>query len=155
VETAFLLLEAIHALDLQDDPTTHQVAKQLVDHSLESGWDMDSGGFYYAGKEKDGEVTILNDQKSWWGAIEGLNALVLMHTLYPEDPRDYYGKALQQWDYIDKNLIDKKNGGWYNVGIDQRPETVEQLKSHPWKTTYHNVRGMVHCIEMLRSQPGP
>ncbi len=74
-----------------------------------------------------------------------------MHTLYPDDPNHYYDLFLEMWDYIETNLIDHEYGGWYNSGLDTSPETVDELKSHGWKTTYHNARGMVHCIEMLRS----
>ena len=50
VETAFLLVEAAAALDVPDDPKTWQVARVLVDHALEWGWDEDSGGFYDKGE---------------------------------------------------------------------------------------------------------
>ncbi len=151
VETAFLLLETAHVLGWEEDETTHRVAKRLVDHSLESGWDHELGGFYDAGKQVDEEITIINHRKSWWSQVEGLNALVLMHTLYPDDPRDYYSKSVAQWEYIDDFLIDKEHGGWYNHGMDQSPDSHTRLKSHPWKTTYHNARGMVNCIRMLRA----
>ncbi len=151
VETAFLLLETAHELGRGEDEETHLIAKRLVDHSLESGWDEEAGGFFDAGKQSGDSIVIINNRKAWWSEIEGLNALLLMHTLYPEDPNDYYGLFLEMWEYIDANLIDHEYGGWYNEGLDTAPETREQLKSHPWKTTYHNARGMVHCIEMLRA----
>jgi mannobiose 2-epimerase len=77
-----------------------------------------------------------------------------MHTLYPDDPEDYYGKFLKMWEHIDHFLIDKEYGGWFNSSTDTYPENVDQAKSHIWKTTYHNSRAMVHCIEMLRSLSG-
>ena len=90
VETAFLLLETAHVLGWGENEKTHMIAKRLVDHSLESGWDHVSGGFFDAGKEIHGEIRIINNHKSWWGVVEGMNALMLMHTLYPDDPNDYY-----------------------------------------------------------------
>ncbi len=151
VETAFLLLETAHELGMGEDEDTHAIAKQLVDHSLASGWDSEVGGFFDAGKQIGDSIEIINNGKAWWSEIEGLNALLLMHTLYPEDPHDYYGLFLEMWEYIDTYLIDHEYGGWYNAGLDTSPDSKNQLKSHGWKTTYHNARGMVHCVEMLRS----
>jgi len=152
VETAFLLLETAHVLGWGKDEKTHRIAKQLVDHSLASGWDTIAGGFFDAGVAGEEEIRIVNSHKSWWGLVEGMNALLLMHTLYPEDPQDYYGLFLTSWDHIDTYLIDKTYGGWFNNATDTYPENVDQEKSHIWKTSYHNARGMLNCIRMLRSQ---
>jgi mannobiose 2-epimerase len=151
VETAYLLLETAHVLGKGEDEKTHNIAKKLVDHSLASGWDTVNGGFFDAGVAGDDGIRIVNNHKSWWGQVEGMNALLLMHTLYPGDPNDYYNKFLKSWEHIDTYLIDKTYGGWYNNATDTDPETVDQLKSHIWKTTYHNTRGMLNCIRMLRS----
>jgi len=150
VETAFLLLETAHVLDFEEDERTPMIAKKLVDHSLESGWDPEKGGFFDAGKEIDGKITIINKGKSWWGLVEGMNALLLMHTLYPEDPLAYDQLFLKSWEHIDSYLIDKEYGGWYNAALDTSPESALGGKSHIWKTTYHNTRGMISCIHMLR-----
>ncbi len=151
VETAFLLLETAHELGMGEDEETHAIAKRLVDHSLASGWDNELGGFFDAGHHTEDGIVVHNKGKAWWGEIEGLNALLLMHTLYPDDPADYYGLFLEMWEYIDTYLIDHEYGGWYNAGLDADPESKERPKSHGWKTSYHNARGMVHCIEMLHS----
>jgi mannobiose 2-epimerase len=154
VETAYLLLETAHVLGWGEDEETHRIAKKLVDHSIASGWDTVNGGFFDAGKFTEDGIVIIERHKSWWGQAEGLNALLLMHTLYPDDPEDYYGKFLKMWEHIDHFLIDKEYGGWFNSSTDTYPENVDQAKSHIWKTTYHNSRAMVHCIEMLRSLSG-
>lgn len=150
VETAYLLLETAHVLGREEDMRTLQVAKGLVDHSLESGWDKEYGGFFDAGKEENGQIIIVNNHKSWWGLVEGMNALLLMHSLYPDDPNAYYEKFQAAWDQIDSYLIDKQYGGWYNNSLDTFPENSRQPKSHIWKTTYHNTRGMINCIRRLR-----
>ena len=152
VETAYLLLETAHFLGMGEDEKTHKIAKRLVDHSLESGWDQKAGGFFDAGIVSGEEIIIFNNHKSWWGQVEGLNALLMMHQLYPEDPNDYYGKFLKSWEHIDTYLIDKEYGGWFNHGLDTNPESVNRPKSHIWKTTYHNARGMIRCLMGLRGE---
>jgi len=152
VETAFLLLETAHVLELEEDEPTHMIAKRLVDHSLESGWDQEYGGFFDAGKEVDGKIEIINRNKSWWGLVEGMNALLLMHRLHPHDSLAYDRLFLKSWEHIDSFLIDKEHGGWYNAALDTSPESIHGAKSHIWKTTYHNTRGMINCILMLRDK---
>lgn len=149
VETAFLLLETAHALGMEDDPQTHYLAKKLVDHSLASGWDKEKGGFFDAGTYGNDGIEIIQREKAWWGLAEGMNALLLMHTLYPDDP-EYGQRFLESWEHIDTYLIDKEHGGWYGASLDTSPKSKEQDKSHIWKTTYHNARAMLSCIEMLR-----
>ncbi|MCK4853265.1 MAG: AGE family epimerase/isomerase [Bacteroidales bacterium] len=152
VETAYLLLETTHVLGWSEDEKTQKIAKRLVDHSLESGWDQMAGGFYDAGIVSEGKIMIISNHKAWWGQVEGMNALLMMHQLYHEDPNDYYGRFLKSWKYINNYLIDKEYGGWFNYGLDTYPESKKQHKSHIWKTTYHNSRGMIRCIQMLRGE---
>ncbi len=152
VETAYLLLEAGKALGLDKDEKARMLARKLVDHSLASGWDNDRGGFYYVGYENGGKTRIHVPYKAWWTEAEGLNALMLMSRLYPGDTV-YPRKFRELWQYTDSFLIDKKYGGWYNYGTDNYPANATQKKSHNWKATYHNVRSMVNCIEMLRTGP--
>ena len=74
VETAYLLVEAARELKLADDPRTWQVARLLVDHALEWGWDDQYGGFYDKGESFGGEAFDL--KKVWWTQAEGLNTLL-------------------------------------------------------------------------------
>lgn len=151
VEAAFLLLEAADALGRENDEKAQHLAKQLVDHALEHGWDEQNGGFYYIGyKERDGTTSIFDDHKAFWVTSEGLNALMLMHTLYPRDEQNYLEKFGKLWEYTTEYMIDHEYGGWYNYGLDTNPGNSKARKSHNWKATYHNVRGMVRSIEMIR-----
>jgi len=151
VETAFLMLEASHMLGRKKDTITHFKAKKMVDHALEKGWDPQKGGFYDGGYYRDGSenCTIENPAKVWWTQAEGLNTLLLMSQLYPNEER-YYELFLKQWDYISTYMIDHKNGGWYHEGLDSNPEAVHDAKSHMWKVNYHTIRSMVNVIHMLR-----
>ena len=54
VETAYLLVEAAEALGMPDDARTWQVARRLVDHALDWGWDDEHGGFYDKGESFGG-----------------------------------------------------------------------------------------------------
>lgn len=151
VETAFLLTEASHVLDLENDQRTDTVAKKMADHALKVGFDEEHGGFYDGGYYFEGEdtLTIIRETKNWWAQAEGLNTLLLMAKLYPTDEQNYFQNFEKQWVYIDTYLIDHENGGWYEGGIDKQPDIVSSQKGHIWKTTYHNYRALANVTDML------
>ncbi|MGK7394626.1 MAG: AGE family epimerase/isomerase [Candidatus Cyclobacteriaceae bacterium M3_2C_046] len=149
VETAYLLLEASHSLGFEHDQETLDLAKKMVDHSLEKGWDEDLGGFYYEGYYFGDSVAIINPNKSWWVEAEGLNALLLMYSLFPDETR-YFEAFLKLWEYTKTYMIDEEYGGWYASGLDVNPESATGLKAQPWKTSYHNARALINIIRMLK-----
>jgi len=112
VETSYLLLEASHALSIQNDTTTLRIAKQMTDHALQNAWDNKLGGFYDAGfyfKNKPG-LTIISKEKNWWSQAEELNSLLMMSQLFPNDAMHYYDKFKEQWKYIQTYIIDYTYG---------------------------------------------
>ncbi len=153
VETAYLMLEASHALGLTGDLRTLNVAKKIVDHALDNGWDRENGAFYYQGyyfTDSD-TLTIINNKKVWWVQAEGLNTLLLMSELFPEVKR-YYQSFKTLWEYTKEYLIDHEYGGWYMEGLDQSPEARTAPKASIWKVNYHTARALINCIKMLRSE---
>lgn len=153
VETAYLLLEASHVLGIQHDTITLAKAKKMVDHALRQGWDSRVGGFYDEGyyfKGKRG-FQIIKETKNWWAQAEGLNTLLLMADLFPNDRMRYYDKFKQQWQYIKRYLIDHEHGDWYSGGLDKSPELKTALKGHIWKGIYHQYRSLQNCVQRLMS----
>ncbi|MBL7857103.1 MAG: AGE family epimerase/isomerase [Cyclobacteriaceae bacterium] len=154
VETAYLMLEASHVLGIKSDVKTQRIAKKMIDHALDNGWDYSAGGFYDEGYYfKDSiDIFILRDTKNWWAQAEGLNTLLLMAELYPQDEHDYFEKFKILWKYIDTNLIDHEYGDWFAGGLDKQPEMKSALKGHIWKGNYHQFRSLSNCVKMLRGQ---
>jgi cellobiose epimerase len=152
IETAYLLLEASEILGLHDDKKTIQTAKGMVDHCLANGFDHVSGGIYDEGYYFPGDstLTITRDTKNWWAQAEGMNTLLIMADLFPRDSMNYEKKFLQQWNYIDKYLIDHEHGDWFAGGLDKEPLQKTALKGHQWKATYHHFRSMANCLRRLR-----
>lgn len=157
VETAYLMLESSHTLGLQHDTVTLRIAKKMVDHALENGWDNTTGGFYDEGyyfKDKPG-ITITHDTKNWWAQAEGLNSLLMMAELFPDDEHQYYEKFKTLWHYCDTYLIDHEHGDWYEGGLDKQGEKKTGLKGHIWKATYHQYRSLINCIHRLKGHGEP
>jgi cellobiose epimerase len=154
IETAYLMLEASHVLGIHNDTTTLRKAKRMVDHTLANGWDESVGGFYDEGYYFKGEdtLTITLDTKNWWAQAEGMNSLLIMADLFPDDSARYYDKFVKQWNYINKYIIDHEHGDWYAGGIDKEPHQRTALKGHIWKSTYHHFRAMANCVKLLRGE---
>lgn len=152
VETAFLMLEASEVAGLENDTLTLRKAKKMVDHSIENGWDKAVGGFYDAGYYFKGQdtVTIIKDTKNWWAQAEGLNSLLMMADLFPDDPHNYHSLFLKEWEYIDKYLIDHEHGDWYPNGIDKEPQEKLAMKAQIWKGNYHTSRSLMGCVKRLK-----
>lgn len=156
IETAFLMLEAAHAIGMGNDPRTHLVSKQMTDHTIHYGWDPETGATYEAGyyyKDKEG-VTILEPYTSWWVATESFHTMLIMSELYPEDPINYYDKFAMTWDYCKNYLIDHERGGWYSAGLNERPGAKDGDKGGIWKGNYHSARSLINCIKILRKTEG-
>jgi mannobiose 2-epimerase len=146
VETAYLMLEAEDVLGVKHDPRTERMAKMLVDHALNYGWDETYGGFY-----RDGTTIGKTEDKlkEWWVQYEGLNALLIMHEKYGRQS-DAYFKAFQlQWQFIKEYQIDSEYRGVYElVGIDNKPTT--ETKGRIWKGSYHDGRALLNVEDRLK-----
>lgn len=153
VETAYLMLEADQALGTHSNPQIRSIAKKIVDHTLANGWDQSNGGFYYQGNyfANSDTITVIDNTKEWWVQAEGLNALLLMAKLFPEENK-YYESFKRQWEYLQRYLIDHEHGGWYSKGLDKSPERLKSPKGSIWKVNYHETRAMINCIKLLQNE---
>ncbi len=153
VETAYLLIEAAEALGLADDPDTWRVARLLIDHALEWGWDEENGGFYDKGESFNGEA--FDRKKVWWTQAEGLNALLLMHVKY-KGSTDHYRRAFwKQWSFIEKHLVDSRFGGWYAETTREGKLIGDGAKANQWKANYHTSRALMNVATMLNRMNDP
>jgi len=147
IETAYLLADASEKLNGSPDPKTLLIAKKLLDHTLANGFDKDYYGLYDKGYSFSGEdaIEIVDSSKIWWAQAEAWHALALFSTLYPDETS--YRQAFQNmWKYIDREIIDHQNGGWYNSGLDKNPENKTSRKAHAWKSCYHDGRALFQVV---------
>ena len=152
VETAYLLVDAAEALGIPDDPRAWQVARNLVDHALDWGWDSQNGGFYDKG-ETFGPAH--DTTKIWWTQAEGLNALLLMHRRYGSESNRYEQAFLDQWRFIENYLIDKEFNGWYEAATAAGRRIGDGRKAQPWKANYHNARALTNVAGWLAEPAAP
>ncbi len=148
IETAYLLVEAADALGIPDDPKTWHMARRLVDHALDWGWDDQHGGFFYKGEAFAGSA--FDTHKDWWTQAEGWNALLLMHQKFGAGTDRYRKAFLKEWDFIAHHQIDPVHGGWFE-GTSASGELMGNgAKASPWKANYHTARAMMNVATMLK-----
>jgi mannobiose 2-epimerase len=147
IETAYLLAEAALALGIPEDPRTWKVARSLVDHALDWGWDDDHGGFYDKGESFAGNA--FDTTKVWWTQAEGLNALAVMHRKFGSTT-DRYAKAFRkQWESIRAHMLDPAYGGWFSETKRDGSLVGDGAKANPWKADYHTSRAMMNVATLL------
>ena len=159
VETAYLLVEASEALGRPDEAGVREKARSLVDYSLQYGWDNRNGGFYHDGDSKTGLPT--KRDKVWWAQAEGLNALLLMHEKYGSSAPVYWERFLQQWQFIQKGVIDPRTGGWFHTVSEDGSQLITNPtdadangKGSRWKCGYHDGRALLNVIDRLNQLAG-
>lgn len=151
-ETAFLMLEASYTLGLKNDIETLTVAKRMLDHAIENGWDDNEGGFYDEAYyfDENNKCKIIKDTKNWWAQAEALNSLLLFSLIFPEEK--YFKLFVKEWEYVKKYLIDHEHGDWYWGSLEKEPFYKTEPKGSIWKATYHNGRALMNCIKMLADE---
>ncbi len=163
VETAYLLVEAAERLNSRKDPTfksigakayqeakqhseTWRVARNLVDHALQFGWDERNSGFYDRGSAF-GPAT--HKEKVWWTQAEGLNALLVMHEHYGNEIPRYWQAFEKQWRFIREKQTDSKNMGWFPVVAEDGTRIPGREKSNAWTDPYHQGRALLNVTAAL------
>ncbi len=151
IETAYLLIEAAEVLYGKVDDLTLPIAKKLVDHSVEHGFDEDYYGLFDRGYrfEKNGPIEIVRRDKVWWAQAEAWHTFSLMHEYFPEET--IYQQGFEKmWTYIQTELMDKTHGGWYAAGLDENPESKTRRKAHQWKGAYHDGRALIQVANRMQ-----
>ncbi|RYX82710.1 hypothetical protein EON83_17995 [bacterium] len=147
IETAYLLVEASTVLGHPDDEQTWNVARALVDHTLEVALDSQNGGIY---NEGDTFGAISDADKVWWVQAEALNALLLMHHKYGRAMPRYWEAFQRQWAFIQGRQIDRKNGGWFGHVSKEGQATPGASKSSGWTEGYHQGRALLNVSKLLK-----
>ncbi len=142
VETSWLVWDAIEVLN--DDNIRGEYKNyilKLLDTSIFEAADTD-GSLYNESSEG-----VIDKDRIWWVQAEFLISLLNAFEMTGEIK--YKNRIFQVWDYIEHNIIDKKNGEWYWL-IDENGIPGNREKGGFWKTCYHNARA---CFEFLKRVP--
>jgi mannobiose 2-epimerase len=116
-----------------------QQSIKLAD-AVTDGIDKD-GGLWY---EYDPEGDRLVKQKHSWPQAESMIGFFNAWQITGDEK--YLQQSLASWDFVQKKIIDKKNGEWF-WGINENNTLMNEDKVGIWKCPYHNSRA---CIEIIK-----
>ena len=145
LETAWFILS--EARFRNNDSKLVAVACDIIDWSLEIGWDKEYGGIYYFRDVKTMPCQKYeHDMKLWWPHNEAIYATLLAyHMTANPDYLSWYEK-IYDWTY--KHFPDSKNGEWF--GYLHRDGSISStLKGNMWKGPFHLPRMQLNCWKLL------
>jgi N-acylglucosamine 2-epimerase len=144
IEVAWFVL---HLLRFLPDAALQQLALDVIEGSLELGWDQEYGGLYYfmdlAGKPP---LQLEASMKLWWPHTEAIYALVLAYTLTHEE------RWLRWLDRVDRyayaHFADPEYGEWFGY-CDRRGHLTHTCKGGNYKGCFHVPRALLFSIQRM------
>lgn len=122
-------------------------ALNMLDWSLDIGWDNEHGGIYYF-RDVYGRPCeqLEHDMKLWWVHNEALIATMVAGYLTKDEKYTAWYEKLHS--YVFSHFSDKEYGEWY--GYLHRDGTVShEQKGSLWKGPYHLLRCLILCEQIL------
>jgi mannobiose 2-epimerase len=140
IEASWLIYEAAAVLeDKEFLRTVEDSCIKLGVASLE-GLQPDGSLIY----EKEGAKGHADGDRHWWPQAEAVVGLLNLYEMTAQET--YLEQAVRCWEYIEKHLVDHKNGEWFwSIFADGSVNTTDD-KAGFWKCPYHNTRA---CLEIM------
>lgn len=122
-------------------------ALQILDWSLERGWDAQHGGLlYFVDVEGRPCVQYEHDMKLWWPHTEALYATLLAHHLTGEARYAEWHERIHAWTYA--HFPDRERGEWFKY-LHRDGSVSTTLKGNTWAGPFHLPRMQFLCARLL------
>ena len=134
------------------------LARLMLDHTIEWGWDERRGGFVEAGPATEPRTmagTRLHVlRRPWWVQTEGAR-LLLSAALDEESPGPYRDRLTRLMQVVETEFVDRIHGGWEMTARSDWPARRRlrwrgMPKSDVWKDASHEADMHLEAIRMLR-----
>ncbi len=141
IECSWLLHEA--ALVLGDEAVLRKVEPivQMVAKASEKGLNEDGSMIH----EANLDTGFVDTDRHWWVQAENVVGWINIYQYFGDDSA--MQKALNGWQYIKDNLIDREGGEWWWSRDPQSNINRKDDKAGFWKCPYHNSRMCLEIIE--------
>ncbi len=139
----FIMEEARH----RGDQALIEKACQILEWSLEIGWDPEHGGLlYYVDSDGKPAEPYEHELKLWWPHSETLYACLLAYDLTGDTKWADWYERVHAWSF--DHFPDKEHGEWF--GYLRRDGTVSNpVKGNMWKGPFHLPRAQLNCWKIL------
>jgi N-acylglucosamine 2-epimerase len=139
----FIMHEGLY----RKDSSLVDVALEILDWTLERGWDKKYGGIlYFVDIEDKPPIHLEWNMKLWWPHTEALYALLLAHQLTGEEKYLTWHGKVHEWSF--NHFADSKYGEWF--GYLHRDGSLSiPIKGSMWKGAFHLPRTLLLCLKLL------
>lgn len=144
IETSWFLM---HESQHRGDKNLLRVALDILDWSLERGWDRDCGGIlYFVDIEGKPAEQLEWDMKLWWPHTEALYALLLAHSLTNDPAYAAWYEKVHSWAF--EHFPDREHGEWFGY-LHRDGSVASRLKGSQWKGPFHLPRALLYGMKLL------
>ncbi len=145
IETAWFIMEEGRK---RRDRTLIEKAVEILDWSLDWGWDKEYGGLlYYVDLEGRQPAQLEWDMKLWWPHNEAIYASLLAYHLTKEEKYSDWFEKILGWSL--EHFPDREYGEW--IGYLHRDGSVAlDFKGNHWKGPFHLPRQQLYCCLLLK-----
>ncbi len=139
-----------HYNEEKQDKEIEKTALQIIDWSLEQGWDKKYGGIFNFLYYKNLPLLQLEwSMKLWWPHTEALYALLL--AFINTKNIKYWNQFEKIFEWTFRHFPDKKHGEWYGY-LDQQGNKTHTLKGSAYKGCFHIPRFLLYSIKLLEKE---
>lgn len=146
IEVAWFLL---HLLGFHPEAKAREVALNVIEGSLEVGWDREFGGMFYF-MDLGGRPTLQleSTMKLWWPHTEAMIALVFA-ALETGEARwvKWFEKVT---DYTWAHFPDPEHGHWFGY-CDRQGRLTHTCKGNNYKGFFHVPRALMMCARRIEA----
>ena len=144
LEVAWFLL---HVLRRFPDEVRQKQVLEIIEGSLEFGWDLEYGGLYYF-MDVEGRPTLQLEasMKLWWPHTEALYAVLLAHSITGGEKWLTWLERLDGYAY--KHFADPEYGEWFAY-CDRHGNLTHTLKGNNYKGAFHVPRCLLLSVQLL------
>ena len=144
LETAwFLMTEAL----FRGDKDIFNLAIEILNCSLDRGWDNEYGGIYTFTDMNDKPSAMIEwDMKFWWTHTESLYAMLLAYIATQDDTYLVKYEKIHNWTF--SHFPDYEFGEWFGY-LHRDGSLSSRVKGSDWKGTLHLPRLLLNGIKII------
>ena len=144
IETSwFMMTEALY----RKDDSVMKKALDILNWSLERGWDNKHGGLlYFVDIEGKPTEQLEWDMKLWWPHTEALYALLLAYRITGEERYAEWYERVHAWSF--GHFPDPEHGEWFGY-LHRDGSLASRLKGSMWKGPFHLPRALLYGLRVL------
>lgn len=133
-----------------DNAAAIRLALDVLEGSLELGWDKEFGGlFYFMDVEGKPTLQLESSMKLWWPHTEAIYALVLAYQMTKDKRWLAWLEKVHEYSY--SHFVDREMGDWFGY-CDRQGNLTHTCKGGNYKGFFHVPRFLLMGIQAIEGK---